>query len=197
MLLERGHAEALVPLLKRLTDRVEGRFNSIDRVAVTVGPGSFTGLRVGLSSARAAGLARNVPVVGVTTLSAYIAPWLAASPGRVVVAGIDARHGQVYVQAVAPGGRPLYAPRVSSLRDAVRTLGSGPANLTGSAAPLLAAEARLIGLEAAVVDASPAPDIRWVARLGLAADPAAAPARPLYLKPPDAKPQEHMHLPRQ
>ena len=78
MTLARGHAEALLPLVERVMARFEGGFEGLARVAVTVGPGSYTGLRVGLSAARAVGLAAGIPVVGVTTLSALLAPQLAA-----------------------------------------------------------------------------------------------------------------------
>jgi hypothetical protein len=71
----------------------------------------------------------------------------------------------------------------------VRALGAGPLRLTGSGAPMLAIEAWSMGLQAEVVGDRLAPDIAYVARLGLSADPASAPARPLYLKAPDAKPQ--------
>lgn len=197
ILMERGHAEELVPLLDRVAGRVEDGFASITRIAVTVGPGSFTGLRVGISAARAAGLALDVPVVGVSTLSAFIAPLMSAQTSGVIAAAIDARHGRVYVQAVVPGGRSLIAPRVATLRDAVRALGSGPIGLAGPGAPLLAADAWSVGLDCTVIDAAPAPDIVWVARLGLAADPQDAPPQPLYLRPPDAKPQENGRVARQ
>lgn len=196
LLMERGHAEACVPLLERVIARAEGGSAAIDRIAVTVGPGSFTGLRVGLSAARAAGLALGRPVVGVTTLAAFLAPLLAAPTGRVIAAAIDARHGRVFVQAQAPGGRVVVPPRLMPLREAVRALGSSALALAGPAAPLLAAEAGAVGLDAMVVDAAPAPDIAWVARLGLAADPASAPADPLYLREADAMPQDHVALPR-
>ncbi len=195
--MERGHAEELVPLIDRVIARVDTRFEGIDRVVVTIGPGSFTGLRIGLSAARAIALGLEVPVVGVSTLSALIAPALTTEAGRVIAAAIDARHGNVYVQAVAPGGRPLMAPRVATIRDAVRALGSGGISLVGPAAPVVASDAFALGLDARVVDAAPAPDIAWVARLGIAADPADAPARPLYLRPADAKPQDNGRLPRQ
>lgn len=185
--MERGHAEALVPLIDRVMARVETRFDGIDRVVVTIGPGSFTGLRIGLSAARAIGLALKVPVVGVSTLSALIAPYLGPEAGRVLAAAIDARHGQVYVQAIAPGGRPLIAPKVATLREVVRTLGTGGISVVGPAAPMIVADARALGLDAKVVDAAPAPAIDWVARVGMAADPAEAPARPLYLRAPDYK----------
>ncbi|MGB7045218.1 MAG: tRNA (adenosine(37)-N6)-threonylcarbamoyltransferase complex dimerization subunit type 1 TsaB, partial [Methylocella sp.] len=71
--MERGHAEALLPLIDRVMARVAGGFASLDRVAVTVGPGSFTGLRVGIAAARAIGIACKIPVTGVSTLAALAA----------------------------------------------------------------------------------------------------------------------------
>ena len=72
--MKRGHAEALMPLLARVMKESGVAFAALDRIAVTTGPGSFTGLRVGLSAARGIGLAANKPVVGLTTLTAYAAP---------------------------------------------------------------------------------------------------------------------------
>ena len=74
--MERGHAEALAPLLERLMFGVEGGFATLDRIAATVGPGSFTGIRIGLATARAMGLALDIPVVGVSTLVAFAGPLL-------------------------------------------------------------------------------------------------------------------------
>ena len=194
--LARGHAEALLPLIERVVARLDGGFAALGRVAVTVGPGSFTGLRVGVSAARAIALAAELPAVGVTTLSAYAAPIIALGDDMVAAVAIDARHGQIYFQAIGPGGRTIIAPRISAARDAARMLGGGPVRIAGSAAGLLAAEARNIGLDAAIVDASPAPDILWVARLGLVGALDRAAPKPLYLRPPDARPQDHSRLPR-
>src|SRR3974390_3845695 len=72
----RGHAEALIPLIARVLDRAALRFATLDRIAVTVGPGSFTGLRVGVSAARGIALAARRPAVGITTLAAFAAPAL-------------------------------------------------------------------------------------------------------------------------
>ena len=187
-LMERGHAEALMPMIQRVVGAVEGGFASIARVAVTVGPGSFTGLRVGVSAARAIAVGLGVPAVGVTTLSAFASPAIGGRDVRVIVAAvIDARHEQVYLQIFGPGGRTLVSPRLAGRRDAVRLIGAGPVKLTGSGADLLLTEARLAGLEIALCDPLPGPDISWVARLGLAANPRAARPVPLYLKPPDAQ----------
>jgi tRNA threonylcarbamoyladenosine biosynthesis protein TsaB len=196
ILMERGHAEALLPLVDRVVSQVEGGFSSLTRVAVTIGPGSYTGLRVGIAAARAIGLAAGVPVVGVSTLAALLAPLMAGETRRVLVAAIDARHGQLYLQAAAPGGRTIIPPALMGLRDAVRMLGSGPLILTGSGAPALAADAWGQGIEAIIADAPPAPDISFVARLGALADPAQALAKPLYLRGPDARPQDAARIPR-
>lgn len=194
--MERGHAEALLPLVERVMSRVEGRFFSLDRVAVTIGPGSYTGLRVGIAAARAIGIAAGIPVIGVATLSALIAPLISADKRRLLAAAIDARHGQVYFQMVAPGGRTIVAPTMVGVRDAVRLIGAGPVALNGSGAPAIAVEALTSGTDAIVPSGSGQPDIVWVARLGLAADPAQAMPKPLYLRGPGAKPQDQARLPR-
>jgi tRNA threonylcarbamoyladenosine biosynthesis protein TsaB len=187
MPMERGHAEALLPLLDRVLGQVEGGFASLDRVAVTVGPGSFTGLRVGIAAARAIGIACSIPVVGVSTLAALAAPLIMEQKPGLVGIAIDARHGNVYFSGFGPDGRAFLPPRITTVRDAVRSLGSGPLRLAGSGAGLLAAEAAAVGLDAEIIGDSMAPDIFYVAKLGLFADPSLAPPRPLYLKAPDAK----------
>ena len=194
MAMERGHAEALLPLLERVIAASGGGFAQIDRVAVTIGPGSFTGLRVGISAARAVGLACEVPVVGVTTLSALMAPLVDDRPARLTAAVIDARGGRVYAQAIGPSGRLVIAPAVLTIREVVRSLGSGSVVLVGSGAPAVASEAAAVGIEARLHPAPSVPDIAWVARLGAAADPADALPKPLYLAAPDARPQDDARL---
>jgi tRNA threonylcarbamoyladenosine biosynthesis protein TsaB len=186
--MERGHAEALGPLIEAVMSGVEGGFATLDRIAVTVGPGSFTGIRIGLSTARAMGLALDIPVVGVSTLVAFAGPLLAAPSSAVIASAIDARHGRVYLQLFEPMGRPLLPPRIENLRDAVRAIGAGPVRMTGSGARLLALEAARIGLGVELADGGEFPDIAAVALIGLAADPRDCPPRPVYLKPPDAHP---------
>lgn len=190
ILMQRGHAEALVPLIERVAAQAEGGLAALDRIAVAVGPGSFTGIRVGIAAARALGLALEIPVVGVSTLAALAAPLILSMGYEVIAAALDARHGQIYVQAFGAGGRTLLSPRLSPVRDAVRALGAGPFRFTGSGGPLMAIEARAMGLSAEVAGELVAPDIVVIARLGLFAEPASAPPRPLYLKMPDAKPQD-------
>jgi len=184
----RGHAEALAPLIEKLMAQVAGGFASLDRIAVTNGPGSFTGIRIGVAIARAMGLALDIPVVGVSTLVAFAGPLLLEPGAGVIVSAIDARHGQVYFQLFEAAGRPLIAPRVETLRDAARAIGAGPARLAGNAARLLAEE---FGRGATAFDASAGadyPDIVAIARIGLTASPAGSPPRPIYLKAPNAQP---------
>ena len=194
--MERGHAEALMPLLQRLIARQEGGFGALDRIAVSVGPGSFTGLRVAISAARAIALGAGKPCVGVTTLSAYAAPVVASGVGTLVATAIDARHNHVYLQVFGPAGRTVVTPRIVPARDGARQLGTGSVRIVGSGAALLAGEATAIGLDATVLEAGPAPDIAWIARLGAVAAPDRAPPKPFYLRPPDAKPQDHVRIPR-
>jgi tRNA threonylcarbamoyl adenosine modification protein YeaZ len=184
----RGHAEALAPMVEEATRLLDGGLASIGQIAVTIGPGSFTGIRVGVALARAMGLALGVPVVGVPTLVAFAAPLLNEPRLGVIAAAIDARHGSVYFQLFEASGRPLGPPRCDSVRECVRGVGAGPALLAGDAADLVAAEAHRSGLPYDLAAATDAPDIVAVARIGLALDPALNPARPLYVKPPDARP---------
>lgn len=198
LMMARGHAEALMPLLRRVIERWGGSFADLDRIAVTTGPGSFTGLRVGIAAARGLALAADKPVVGLSTLAAFAAPCVAENDALPVVAAIDARHEHVYVQVYGSGGVTLVAPRLASLREAVlRAAASGAPRLVGNAAGLLAAAWPPGERPPAEVAASRAPGIDWVARLGVVADPDKAPARPLYLRAPDARPQDASRLPRQ
>ena len=181
----RGHAEALLPLIKRLMEKIEGGFRSLDRVAVTVGPGSFTGIRIGIAAAQGVALACKCDIVGVSTLSALAAPLIMDETDGVIAAAIDARHDKVYLAAFGSDGRPILTPRRDGAHEALRALGSGPLRLIGSGAQALANEARLRSIPVQLISAQEAPDIVYVARLGMAASPQSAPARPLYLKEPD------------
>ncbi len=183
--MERGHAEAIMPLIERVMAKVEGGFSTIDRVAVAVGPGSFTGIRIGLAAGQAIALACKAEVVGVSTLAALAAPLILDAADSVVAAAIDARHGKVFAAAFGPDGRALLTPRRAGAHEALRALGDGPLLLIGSGASMLAMEARARNMAVKIVSEQASPDIEFVARLGLAAKPETAPAKPLYLKEPD------------
>ena len=192
----RGHAEALMPLVARVMGAAGIAFADLDRIAVTIGPGSFTGLRVGISAARGIALAAGKPAIGLSTLAGFAAPLIAEDDSTNVVAAIDARHDHVYLQVFGTGGRTLVAPRVATLRDAVRAAITGHPRVVGSAANQVAA-AWPRGVEPPLlVEQRGAPDIGWMARLGAAAADGHGPPKPLYLRAPDAQPQHAARLPR-
>jgi tRNA threonylcarbamoyladenosine biosynthesis protein TsaB len=192
----RGHAEAVMPLIARVMRQADMPFAALDRIGVTTGPGSFTGLRVGIAAARGIALAASKPAVGLSTLAGFAAPHIAEDDTTPVVAAIDARHEHVYLQVFGPGGRTLVAPRIASLRDAVRAAITGPARLVGSGANMLAAAWPLSEQPPALVAQTAAPAIDWIARLGAAAAEGHGPPKPLYLRAPDAQPQDAARLPR-
>jgi tRNA threonylcarbamoyladenosine biosynthesis protein TsaB len=191
----RGHAEAVMPLIARVMDAARSEFNELNRIAVTVGPGSFTGLRVGISAARGIALAAGRPAIGLSTLSALAAPHVAARSGDTIIAAIDARNEQVYFQVFAPNGVTVVTPRLDRVRAAVRAVPVGPTVITGSGAMLVAAHWPS-GSPIPRVEDHAAPDIGWVARLGAAAQEEGAPPKPFYLRRPDARPQDAGRLPR-
>jgi len=189
--MKRGHAEALMPLIARVMKESGLPFAALDRVAVTTGPGSFTGLRVGLSAARGIGLAASKPVVGLTTLSAYAAPIVSENGEYPIIAAIDARHDQVYFQVVSGNGHSLIRPKVAPISEALAASRFGAPYLVGNAAGILADRWPSDAAPPFKVEELPAPDITWVAWLGAAVDPSTAPPKPYYLRAPDAKPSQH------
>src|SRR5436190_10600165 len=135
--MKRGHAEALMPLIAKLMKDSGIAFAGLDRIAVTTGPGSFTGLRVGLSAARGIALAAAKPAVGVTTLTAYAAPVVSDHGEHPVIAAIDARHDHVYFQVVGGDGTSLIPPQVAPMAEALAAWRFGPPYLVGNAATIL------------------------------------------------------------
>jgi tRNA threonylcarbamoyladenosine biosynthesis protein TsaB len=186
--MKRGHAEALMPLIARVMKASGVAFTSLDRIAVTTGPGSFTGLRVGLSAARGIALAADKPVVGLTTLTAFAAPIVAENGEHPIISAIDARHDHVYFQVVSGDGSPLIKPKVAPIKEALDASRLGIPYLVGNAANILADRWPASAPPPFKVDPRAAPDITWVAWVGAAVSPEAAPARPYYLRAPDAKP---------
>ena len=174
----RGHQERLAPMAEAVMTEAGIAFSQLTRIGATVGPGSFTGLRVGIAFAKGLTSALSIPAVGIGTLDA-----LAAEGSGLVAAAIDARRDQIYLQ-IFDDGVPLMAPDVLPIGVAAARLielTAGRAlTLIGSGGPLLAEiapHATLLMPEGC--------DARYVARL--AAARATIPLRPLYLRAPDAK----------
>jgi len=180
--MQRGHQERLAPMTAEVMARAGVAFGEVGRIAVTIGPGSFTGLRVGLAFAKGLRLATGAQLAGIGTLEA-----LAASAGAVPRAAgvVDARRGQVYLQAFA-AGRALMAPEALTTAAAAAMLGElgggAPFAIVGPGADLLAAttdESPILHVAAASLQA--------LVDLAAAAE-ASADLRPLYLRAPDALP---------
>jgi len=191
--MKRGHAEALIPMIAAVLDSADLTLEDLTRIGVTVGPGTFAGLRVGLSAARSFGLSHDIPLVGVSTLEAVAVTLPEPAADQMLRAGViafDARNDEVYLQIVDPLGTLVVAPSVIDLATAVEAVPEGLVNLTGSGAPKLAA---LLGEQGRGDDVALvprdlwAPKAEWVARLALVApDDRVGPPSPLYLRPPDA-----------
>ena len=188
-LMTKGHQERLAGMARDAVADAGGGFGALDRIGVTVGPGSFTGLRVGLAFAQGLGAALSRPVVGVSTLDALAA---SVEAGGLVAAVIDARRGQVYARLFRDGVA-LGAAEALPLDVAVeRILEADVApTLVGSGAVLLS-ETFPERLGEAVLEPLAAPTSEALARLTAAADPANAPPRPLYLRAPDATPPSRL-----
>lgn len=177
----KGHAEHLIGIVDRALDQAGLALSDIDRLAVTVGPGSFTGIRVGVAAARGFALSLNVPAVGVTTLEVMASAQREKTPGRGVLAAMDAKRDEIYLQSFSADGSALDAPRAASVAEAQAFAAGFDGEITGSATPLLKAGAG--------GDHANRFPISIVARLGAAASPDAGKPKPLYLRGPDAKPQ--------
>jgi tRNA threonylcarbamoyladenosine biosynthesis protein TsaB len=181
-LMARGHQERLAPLVAEVMAEAGIGFERLERIGVTVGPGSFTGLRVGLAFAKGLALALGIPCVGVGTLEALAAsPSPTGNTSREMAAAVDAKRGQVWVQAFG-GGQALSEPAALAVEEAVAALGPLALGLlVGSGAPMLAKA----GVAGEVVELE-APNPATVALLAAAVtDP--RPPRPLYLRAPDAR----------
>jgi tRNA threonylcarbamoyladenosine biosynthesis protein TsaB len=179
----KGNAERLLPLLEQARQQAGLELAQLDGIAATIGPGSFTGIRTALATARALGLALKIPVWGITTTETLAAA--AAQPGLNTIAVIDARRDELYIQCFAPNGAALDEPQLLNIADAAVILPAGPAVLVGSGSALLTAATQRDDLQISSV--SPDPDPVLVARLAAKRPrPAQAPA-PLYIRPPDAK----------
>jgi tRNA threonylcarbamoyladenosine biosynthesis protein TsaB len=184
----RGHAERLMSFVETCVEKARLTLDDVDRIAVTIGPGSFTGIRVGVAAARGFALALGVPAVGVSTLAVLAAAEIEANGGDAVMAAIDAKRGEIYLQAFNSRGVASTEAVVVSVEDARSAAAAFDGRIVGSGAALIAGEGR-----EADVDHYP---IRTLARLASAEDASMVRPKPLYLRGPDAKPQSGFALAR-
>jgi tRNA threonylcarbamoyladenosine biosynthesis protein TsaB len=192
-LMARGHAEALMPMVAEVMAEAGLGFASLDLIAATVGPGSFTGVRIAIAAARGLALVAKAKLWGTDSLSvmarAALTRGASEDPGKPFAVAVDARGAMLYIGLYAGDGRKLEGPLLLDGDAAAAMLpadlslavGSGATKFANAALPhrhLI--EARLADLE---------PDAATLAELALAAGESLPALRPLYLRPPDAKPQ--------
>ena len=179
--MERGHAEALAPMVEDAMNHAALSFAALERLAVTTGPGTFTGQRVGLAFMRGLRVALGKPLTGVTTLSAMAHQAMSETGLGAAAALHDARRNGVYLEIA---GSLVTQPAILSFEDAVALIGQRPGHfvLAGTAAP--AAHARL---KTSTLSNVRQPDALWVARLALAMPATRLAPKPLYLRPSDAR----------
>ena len=161
----KGHAEQLMDVIAQAMAEAGAQWPDLTRLAVTVGPGSFTGIRVGVAAARGLALALDLPLTGITTLEALAAETRAAQPDRPVLAALDARRGEIYAQVFGTSGEAEGPPVAMKVADAAARVRSGMA-LCGSAAAMVAEMSGEAGL--AFGPRAAAPDIAVVAALAVA-----------------------------
>ena len=189
----KGHAERLLEFIDTALDSAGLDLAAVDRIAVAIGPGSFTGIRVGVAAARGFALALDCPVVGISTLSTLA--WTAQQRERAgdVLVAVDGRREDLFCQTFNADGTPASRPSLWPLAQAREHFAGSRGSIVGSGAALLTGAPGVISGQT-VQDSV---EIEALAQLGALADPATASARPLYLRGPDAKPQEGFAIARQ
>jgi len=187
--MQAGHAERLMPMIEAVMAEAKLPFAALDRIIVTMGPGTFTGTRIAVAAARGLSLATGAPIAPVTSLRLMaMSPRIPAAATPRIAIATDARRGEVYVEVFDRHSmKTLMAPTVLSVVDAPRAMGAYPIVIAGSGAAVLAASLQVAGVDAQAIAPDLLPDAfdmlfessEW---------PISATVSPLYLRPPDAKP---------
>jgi tRNA threonylcarbamoyl adenosine modification protein YeaZ len=191
----KGHAERLIGVIESALRQAGLAYADLDRIGVSIGPGSFTGVRVGVATARGLALALSIPAIGVNTLEALAAEAHAGFPDRPTLTAIDGRRGDIYCAVYAPDGSALSKPAAISTADAVSLARRHGVALTGNGADAILAATDgdalfVTGLRSATAD------IGFYARLAAAREATGEKPKPLYLRGADAKPQSGFALAR-
>lgn len=187
--LARGHAELLMPMLRDVMAEAGLAFSGLDLIAVTTGPGSFTGIRIGLAAARGLALASALPLLGVTAFEAIAAAVPPAERrGGALIVAIDSRRGDLFIQPFAADGAALSAPAALAPAALADAAPAGLLVLAGDGAARARDALAALGRSALLARAGGPPDAADIAGLALARwHPGTLPALPLplYLRSPD------------
>jgi tRNA threonylcarbamoyladenosine biosynthesis protein TsaB len=203
--MEKGHAERLIPMIGEVMAAAPFGLDRVRRIVVTEGPGTFTGVRIGIAAARSLALATGARIETLSSLELMARTAAGregvATPGEDIAIAVDARRAEVYFQLFDGAGLgALTEPLLVTPENAVALTKSGGTVVLGSGAEALAAAALRAGHELRTALPDLQPDARYAVS-GPAAEadrdaPRQAPPRPLYLRPPDAKPQDGKQLAR-
>ncbi|THF55767.1 tRNA (adenosine(37)-N6)-threonylcarbamoyltransferase complex dimerization subunit type 1 TsaB [Ollibium composti] len=189
--LGKGHAEHLMGVIEGALGQAGKSYADLGGIAVSVGPGSFTGLRVGVATARGLALALKIPAIGVTTLEALAAEARQSFPSRPIFAALDGGRGEIHAALYDELAVLRYGPAVTTLEEAVAMVTEGTV-LAGNAGERIA-EAAGGSFDFGPLGATA--DIAVYASLAAEKKPGEKP-KPLYLRDADAKPQAGFVLPR-
>ena len=191
--LGKGHAEHLMAVVGNAMQRAKITFPEFDAVAVSIGPGSFTGVRVGVAAARGLAMALKVPAIGVTTLEALAAEARQRFGDVPVMSALDAGRGEINAAVYGETGATLVEPTVMTLDEAVLLARRRSTVVVGSAGPRIAVELPAVKTGSTSATA----DIGYYAAIAAGRDAGGEKPRPLYLRGADAKPQAGFVLSRQ
>jgi len=190
-MMAQGQAEFLMPLIAHVMAEAGVAYTDLDRIAVTAGPGSFTGVRVGLAAARGLGLAAGKPVIGVMTTEVLAAavPESERTHERMrVLAAVDTKRGDLYVHRFDARLREDGHVRVMAATALSTWVEDGPVVVVGDAAAIAVAA---LGSRARLSVADAVPDAAVLARLTSQRQPSASGPLPVYVRPPDATIPQH------
>ena len=185
-IVERRHAEGLLALVEAVLDEGGVKIADIERYAVTIGPGSYTGIRVGVAAVRGLALVTKAVASGYSTLAVHAETARAEAGAVAVLAALPAKGGEVFAELFGPNGEAIATAAVLAPAEAAALAEKQGAVLAGAGAGAVADTAHSGVLT--IIHEQSAPDIESLLRLASADRAAAAPPRPLYVKPPDAKP---------
>ncbi len=186
--LERGQAERLMPMILAVLEEAGWRFADLDLIAATVGPGTFTGLRIGLASLRGLALASARPMLGIGSLEAVARATLAEErAGRKLLVLLESKRADLYAQAFDADLAPLSPPLALEPRELAERFAGEKLLLAGDAAHRAEAGLRAAGCELRFATGSGLPDAALVAAIAAerVAQASMRPPAPLYLRPPD------------
>jgi tRNA threonylcarbamoyladenosine biosynthesis protein TsaB len=188
---ETGHAERLIPMIGEAMEEAQVAFGDLDRIAVTVGPGTFTGTRIGIAAARSLALATSAPTVGVSSLAVMAEVARRTIDAETLAVVTDARRGEAYAQLFGRDGRNADSePLLLPIDDAAQLGGRGAIMFVGSGAAAVAEAAVRHGRDARAALPDLLPNAVALASIAAGLEASDTPLAPFYLRPPDAKPQD-------